>query len=194
MTASLPIPEASLFLVVAQGAHKGAMIPVKGPQFLIGRHSSCHMRPTSPAVSLHHCVLLVRQGRFFVSDLNSESGTFLNDRQVVGEVEVLDQDRLRAGPLQLVIRVPAAAPAAVNASTEVEAVEETADLTSDSIPVDAETADLTSDSIPADAEDEAVQEASSAPAAEPVPPPAESPSHRARAILRRYSARRHGNA
>jgi predicted component of type VI protein secretion system len=46
-----------------------------------------------------------RGGRFFLCDRNSLTGTFLNDRQVFGKVELLDQDSLRVGPLQFRVQI-----------------------------------------------------------------------------------------
>lgn len=209
-TASAPLVDTSLYLVVAKGSHKGSMIPVKGPQFLIGKHPACHMRPSSRSVSNHHCGLLQREGRTFLCDLNSATGTYLNERQVVGEVEVLDQDRLRIGPLEFVIRLAnAPAPSSAEQSAPVheevladapveefvgaqEEVLDEEDLLSEDdetapIPMDEDMVGLTT--TPEENE----------PAAEAPPPPdpapevvaaAETPSHRARAILRRYGKHR----
>jgi predicted component of type VI protein secretion system len=86
------------------------VIPVARSPFLIGRDPGCHLRPSSPLVSKRHCALLVRQGKVFLRDFDSTNGTFLNDRQVKGEIEVLDGDRLRAGPLTFGVGIGAGVP------------------------------------------------------------------------------------
>jgi pSer/pThr/pTyr-binding forkhead associated (FHA) protein len=86
-------------LVVASGVHQGKPIAIPGAQFLIGRDEGCHLRPASPAISKKHCLLLVRDNKAFVRDLESTNGTFVNDEQVTGERELADGDRLRVGPL-----------------------------------------------------------------------------------------------
>ena len=98
-------------LVVAQGVHEGKVIPIPVAQFLIGREEGCQLRPSSPAISKKHCGLLVKGGKVFVQDFGSTNGTFLNDQQITGEVEVKNGDKLRAGPLDFVVKVePTATP------------------------------------------------------------------------------------
>jgi len=92
-------------LVVASGVHQGKVINVPGPQLVVGRDEGCHLRPASPAISKKHCAVFMRAGKVFVRDLGSTNGTFLNDEQVVGDREVMDGDRLRAGPLDFTVQV-----------------------------------------------------------------------------------------
>jgi pSer/pThr/pTyr-binding forkhead associated (FHA) protein len=90
-------------LVVASGVHQGKPIAIPGNQFLIGRDEGCHLRPASPAISKKHCLLLVRDEKAFVRDLESTNGTFVNDEQIAGERELADGDRLRVGPLDFAV-------------------------------------------------------------------------------------------
>ncbi len=97
-------------LVVAAGAHEGRVIPLTGPQFLIGRDPQCHLRPASPAISKLHCAVIVRDGNVYVKDFGSTNGTQVNDLVVQG-TEIIAQDgvSLRVGPLEFVLRVEKAA-------------------------------------------------------------------------------------
>lgn len=100
-------------LVVAQGVHKGKTIPIPVAQFLIGRDETCQLRPSSPAISKRHCAILFKSGKLFVQDFGSTNGTFVNDEQVSGEIEVKHNDRIKVGPLEFILQVtatPAAAP------------------------------------------------------------------------------------
>ena len=103
MSASIPVLSRLVSLVVAHGPHEGKVIPVL-PQFLIGRSERCQLRPSSPAVSDYHCGLLARNGKVFLRDFNSVTGTYLNGRQVCGEIELLDGDQLQVGPLTFVVQ------------------------------------------------------------------------------------------
>ena len=67
------------------------------PDFLIGRSSQCHLRPTCPQVSRMHCELIVRDGYVAVRDLGSKNGTFVNNDRVVGEQQLLPGDELELG-------------------------------------------------------------------------------------------------
>jgi pSer/pThr/pTyr-binding forkhead associated (FHA) protein len=92
-------------LVVAEGKWKGKTIPVRPIPFLIGRGAKCHLRPASPVVSKSHCAIVIRDNKVFVQDLESTNGTFINDRQIKGEVEVKNEDCLTIGPLAFALRI-----------------------------------------------------------------------------------------
>jgi pSer/pThr/pTyr-binding forkhead associated (FHA) protein len=98
-------------LVVASGAHQGKVIPITGPQFLIGRDAQCHLRPASQAISKHHCGVLVRDGQVYVKDFGSTNGTTVNDDVIKGaEVGVADGASLKIGPLDFLVRIEKTAP------------------------------------------------------------------------------------
>jgi prepilin-type N-terminal cleavage/methylation domain-containing protein/prepilin-type processing-associated H-X9-DG protein len=94
-----------LALVVKKGPHRGAVIPVGRAQFLIGRDQQCQLRPLSREVSAFHCSILLRNGKCYVRDLNSARGTFVNARQLMGELELGNEDSLQVGPLSFVVRI-----------------------------------------------------------------------------------------
>ncbi len=98
-------------LVVATGAHEGKIIPVTGPQFLIGRDTQCHLRPASQAISKHHCGVLVRDGRIYIKDFGSTNGTLVNDVLIrATEVMVVDGASLKLGPLDFTVRIEVSTP------------------------------------------------------------------------------------
>jgi pSer/pThr/pTyr-binding forkhead associated (FHA) protein len=104
-------------LIVGEGIYKGRAIPITRSPFIIGRDLDCHLRPTSPRISRHHCALRIRGGTARVEDLHSSNGTFLNDQPVHEEVEVHDGDRLQVGPLRFSVRLETGVP--VNQPTPV---------------------------------------------------------------------------
>jgi pSer/pThr/pTyr-binding forkhead associated (FHA) protein len=100
-----------LSLEVAEGTHKGKVIPITLTQFLIGRDPQCNLRPASPMISKRHCALLVRGGKVLVRDFGSTNGTLVNDEPVTGEVELHDKDRLKVGPLLFTVAIEGVVPA-----------------------------------------------------------------------------------
>jgi pSer/pThr/pTyr-binding forkhead associated (FHA) protein len=86
-------------VVLTPGKMEGKSIPIKIPQFLIGRDPQCNLRPASALISKKHCALLVRGDQVFVRDFNSTNGTRVNDQVVKGEQELQNQDNLMIGPL-----------------------------------------------------------------------------------------------
>ena len=96
-------------LVVAQGVHAGKTIPITSPQFLIGRDPHCNLRPASPAISKQHCGIFVREGKVFVKDYGSTNGTCINGEPVVDEREAANEDKVKIGPLEFVLKIEATA-------------------------------------------------------------------------------------
>jgi pSer/pThr/pTyr-binding forkhead associated (FHA) protein len=97
-------------LVLTSGKQEGKLLEIKLPQFLIGRDPQCQLRPASPLISKRHCALLQRDGKVFVRDFGSTNGTFVNEEQVEGEVELHDGDQLKIGPIQFTVRLEAGEP------------------------------------------------------------------------------------
>jgi predicted component of type VI protein secretion system len=96
-------------VVLTPGPSEGKVIPVSIPEFVIGRDPQCQLRSASALVGNRHCALLQRQGKVFVRDIESPNGILLNDRQMLrGEIEILDGDRLRVGPLLFALRLEGA--------------------------------------------------------------------------------------
>jgi pSer/pThr/pTyr-binding forkhead associated (FHA) protein len=92
-------------VVLTPGPAEGKIIPINVPQFVIGRHPSCHLRPASLQISKRHCALVRLKEKVSILDFGSTNGTFVNDQQIKGELELLDGDRLRVGPLTFVVRL-----------------------------------------------------------------------------------------
>lgn len=53
------------------------------------------------SVSGRHCEIWVRDGKFYVEDLQSLNGTYVDGRRVLSEVEIVSGDVLRIGKLEL---------------------------------------------------------------------------------------------
>jgi pSer/pThr/pTyr-binding forkhead associated (FHA) protein len=97
-------------VVLTSGKSEGKKIPIPQTEFLIGRDPKCHLRPVSPMISKRHCALIVRGDQVFIRDFKSTNGTFVNDQQVDGELELKHGDRLTVGPLRLSIDLEAGTP------------------------------------------------------------------------------------
>jgi pSer/pThr/pTyr-binding forkhead associated (FHA) protein len=86
-------------VVLTPGKMEGKAIPIKIPQFMIGRDPQCNLRPASALISKRHCALLVRNNKVFIRDFDSTNGTRVNDEPVKGEQELHNEDQLAVGPL-----------------------------------------------------------------------------------------------
>lgn len=65
-------------------------------ELLVGRHQSCDVVLSDPAVSREHARLIFRGSNWIVQDLKSTNGTFLNGARV-GRSELRPGDRLMLG-------------------------------------------------------------------------------------------------
>jgi pSer/pThr/pTyr-binding forkhead associated (FHA) protein len=86
-------------MVLSAGKAAGKALPINGTQFVIGRDPVCNLRPASTMISNKHCAVLVKRSQVFLRDFDSTNGTFLNDKQIKGEMPLKDGDLLRLGPL-----------------------------------------------------------------------------------------------
>lgn len=94
------------------GGNAGHEVDVHAKRFVIGSGADCQMRCPSSSISPHHCEIIHESQRFFVRDLSSESGTFVNGELLKQPHVLQDGDLLRIGRLEfevLVEKVSAAA-------------------------------------------------------------------------------------
>ena len=84
-------------LVSLYNPRTGGMIPVVFWENSIGRSKSSDIIVNDLAVSRNHCVLLRRSAGWFISDVGSMSGTFVNGVAVHGRAQVLIDDVITIG-------------------------------------------------------------------------------------------------
>ena len=99
-------------VVLNAGNSAGKMIAIPLAQFVIGRDPECNLRPASVLISKRHCALITRNGQVFVRDFDSTNGTFVNDKQITGEVPLTHDDNLKVGPLDFKVVIEGKAAAA----------------------------------------------------------------------------------
>jgi phosphoserine phosphatase RsbU/P len=83
------------FLVVENGPETGKRYPILKTGTILGRHPDCHIVVEVGAVSRHHAKIVHDEGKYFVEDLKSRNGTFLNDGPVQGRHSLQTGDQLR---------------------------------------------------------------------------------------------------
>lgn len=95
-------PEKPLVTLELKGANK--KVPVLFWENSIGRSKSSDICIFDMAVSRQHCVLLRREEGWFISDLGSKAGTFVNGIKAVGRTQVLIDDEIRVGTTTLILK------------------------------------------------------------------------------------------
>ena len=59
-----------VMLKVLSGSHEGRELNVSGEKFLIGRSEPCQLGPKSESVSRKHCIIVLKDNRVLIQDLN----------------------------------------------------------------------------------------------------------------------------
>ncbi|MEK7287005.1 MAG: FHA domain-containing protein, partial [Elusimicrobiota bacterium] len=58
-------------------------IPITKDVLTVGRKEDNDIVIDNPAVSGHHCKIYLQGDTFFIDDLNSTNGTFVNDKKII---------------------------------------------------------------------------------------------------------------
>jgi sigma-B regulation protein RsbU (phosphoserine phosphatase) len=78
-----------------KGANQGQSMSLEGDKIILGRNAECQVVLNVPAVSREHAVIRRVQGKFFIEDLKSRNGTFVNNQEVTGPIQLKDNDRIK---------------------------------------------------------------------------------------------------
>jgi phosphoserine phosphatase RsbU/P len=66
-----------------------------GERAILGRHPECDVVLDAASVSRQHAQIIKEDGKFFVEDLHSRNGTYVNGELIVGRHMLNDGDRLK---------------------------------------------------------------------------------------------------
>jgi len=80
---------------IVKGEAPGTVLPLQTGRTVIGRHPTCHVVLDNAAVSRHHAQVLESHGLYFLEDLRSRNGTFLNGEPLSARAELRDGDQIR---------------------------------------------------------------------------------------------------
>ena len=67
------------------------------PQVMIGRDPNCDLAMPDEAMSAHHARLTYHHGQWWLEDLNSTNGTFLNREKLTTTAVVIPGDTFKCG-------------------------------------------------------------------------------------------------
>lgn len=100
---SLPANQ-RLSLAITEGPDAARVFRIEKPRVTIGRQNA-DIEIDDRESSRNHAALEVRDGHFFLEDLGSSNGTFVEGRRIEGEVEISDKSEFRVGGTTLMLIV-----------------------------------------------------------------------------------------
>ena len=75
------------------------------PEIIIGRDPNCEFSIPDETISARHAKLGFRQKQWWVEDLQSTNGTFLNEEEVKTPTVIISGDELRCGQVKMRIQI-----------------------------------------------------------------------------------------
>jgi len=100
---SLPIiPMIELTAMIDQTSYEHKF---KIPEVILGRDPACDFPLNEKTISLRHCKLSFHDKQWWVEDLGSTNGSFLNENLITNPVVLTNQDILRLGKNNISITV-----------------------------------------------------------------------------------------
>ena len=97
------------FLKLIRGSGAGREIEISGSRVIIGRHPQCEVVLDNAAISRQHAQVLQVGDEFFLEDLTSRNGTFLNGATLDGRTQLRDGDEVQLSDMYLRFCQPSAA-------------------------------------------------------------------------------------
>ena len=88
-------------LQISSGPQKGRQYDLSQEKYVLGRHPECDIVVDTGAVSRYHAQVLHEEGRFFVEDLKSRNGTFVNGKMINGREALTHGDVIQICDLSL---------------------------------------------------------------------------------------------
>lgn len=77
------------------------------PEIMLGRDTNCDLSVMDDALSAHHARVLFHHGQWWLEDLNSTNGTFLNREKLTTPAVVITGDEFKCGNTVFSIRIDA---------------------------------------------------------------------------------------
>ncbi|HTU21135.1 MAG TPA: SpoIIE family protein phosphatase [Gemmataceae bacterium] len=101
-------------LVTIKGPNTGRRFLLAGDSVLIGRQEDAAIYLDSLAVSRQHARVLCHGGEYFIEDVGSSNGTFVNGKRISTPTALTERDALQIGPYVLNLRAdPPATPSSL---------------------------------------------------------------------------------
>ncbi len=112
----LKVPQHVAVLQVIRGETNTPAYPITRECTIMGRHPDCELVLDNAAISRQHAQILESHGSYFLEDMRSRNGTYLNEELIEGRQELRDGDLIRICDAKIRIDLNASA-SSINIST-----------------------------------------------------------------------------
>jgi phosphoserine phosphatase RsbU/P len=92
-------------LETSQGFKSKRLFPVFGERAILGRQSDCDIVLDDKTISRHHAQILQVNQNYFIEDLNSSNGTYVNGQKIQGRHRLQENDQITLGDLSIVFHL-----------------------------------------------------------------------------------------
>lgn len=96
--------------VELQDQQEAAELRFTGAEITVGRHPRCEWVLAHETVSARHARMLYHHEQWWLEDLSSRNGTFLNGERVAAPVVLADQDAVRCGHISFKVMLDQGTP------------------------------------------------------------------------------------
>jgi serine phosphatase RsbU (regulator of sigma subunit) len=94
------------FLITLKGPDTGRQYSLEQDAMVLGRQTDSAICLESQAVSRHHARIVRVDSSFFIEDLGSSNGTYINGSRIRERTPLTEKDTLQIGPYLFGLRVP----------------------------------------------------------------------------------------
>lgn len=113
------IPRLMLYLyepLTGASEGEGLKRSFENPEIVMGRDLACDYPIGDETVSSRHAILRFHHNQWWVEDLQSTNGTFLNDERVTTPTVIISGDELRCGAARLSVQIDILSPQGMHSS------------------------------------------------------------------------------
>jgi len=91
------------FIILSQNGNYLEEFLINKKRLHIGRHSDNDIRIKSDKISRQHAIIIYHENDFFIRDMNSKNGTFINGKRIDMQ-QLVDGEKIRMGDYTLIFK------------------------------------------------------------------------------------------
>jgi pSer/pThr/pTyr-binding forkhead associated (FHA) protein len=91
--------------LIADVDSQSVMRQYSSPEIILGRETSCDFPVNNQTISARHARLSYHQNQWWLEDMRSTNGTYLNGEAITAPVVITDGDELRLGQVEVRVAI-----------------------------------------------------------------------------------------